>query len=120
MVDFSKPVQTRDGRKVRVLCMNRVGGLYPIIGLIDQGGIEETQCWTSKGVHAVGVADSGLDLVNVPPQKVKVEVRLYRTDRMTTGLAQRLGVVAILDGETFGPAPYIASTTIEMEYEAQS
>lgn len=120
-IDFTKPVQTRDGRKVRILCTDAdctyLGQPQPIIGVV---GTHAPTSWSADGVYADGTYSNN-DLINVPApkKKVTVEVRLYRSDRMTTGLAAGLGVVAVLDGETFGPRPPLASTTIEMEYEEQ-
>jgi hypothetical protein len=120
-IDFSKPVQTRSGRAVRILCTDRSGGLYPIVGLIEDGhGVEKTHCWTRKGCDVVGEHGSDFDLINVPPPKtkVKVEVRLVQTSDGVEAHAK-------CDNTTDLWWPHdadddvIASTTIEMEYEEQ-
>lgn len=48
----NKKVVTRDGRKVRIICTDRVG-IFPIIGLISSDSIadfEETAWYTKEGV----------------------------------------------------------------------
>jgi hypothetical protein len=122
MLDLSKPIQTRDGRRVRILCTDaectHMGNPQPIVGVV---GTHAPTSWSADGVYADG-SYSNNDLINVPAQKkkVQVEVRLYRSERMTTGLAAGLGVVATIPGETFGPREPLASATIEMEYEEQT
>lgn len=113
-IDWSKPVQTRDGRKVRILCTDRVGGLYPIVGLLIEGNIENTHCWTRTGCSVVGEHGSPRDLINVPPPKRKtlVTVRLYR--------CPQLGVypAVAMEGQSQPWASdFIAQQFIEMEYE---
>lgn len=62
MADLSKPVQTRDGRKARVVCTDRKG-IYPVIALIDV--VEDVRAYRSDGSALVGmISDS--DLVNIP------------------------------------------------------
>ena len=63
MIDFDKPVQTRDGRKVRILCTDGPGDT-PIIGLVD--GNSYPSIWKEGGKHA----SSPTDLVNVPETRV--------------------------------------------------
>lgn len=36
MIDFNKPVETTDGRPVRVLCVDKIGGM-PVVCLIKNG-----------------------------------------------------------------------------------
>ena len=62
-IDFTKPVQTRDGRKVRILCTDGPGDT-PIIGLVD--GNSYPSIWKEGGKHA----SSPTDLVNVPETRV--------------------------------------------------
>lgn len=50
-----KPVCTRDGRKVRLLCFDAKSNNYPIVGLIlsSWGNVEECKTWTDEGVYYV-------------------------------------------------------------------
>jgi len=69
-IDWTKPVQTRGGRKVRVLCTDAPDSQYPVIGLIDGSGDPET--WTIGGVYAANGATSNLDIINTPDPPVTV------------------------------------------------
>mgnify|MGYP001594513988 CR=1 FL=1 len=115
-LDFTKPVQTRDGRKVRILCTDAhctfLGNPQPIVGFAADG---PPMTWSSEGVFDNG-ATPECDLINVPPPKTKVEieVRLYRN--RSTG---QVFSVAVDDPEMFRDG-WLASTTVEMEYEEQS
>ena len=76
-LDFTQPVQTRDGRKVRVLCTDG-GGDYPVVGLYEWDGSHGTLCrWTLSGVyHPSG--ESNVDLEQAPPELVKRWVNIYK------------------------------------------
>lgn len=76
-LDLSKPVQTRDGRAVRILCTDRKGSSLPVTGLITLcDGRETIETWTLKGClfdhREEGSVYDG-DLVNVPePPRTRV------------------------------------------------
>lgn len=66
-------VQTRDGRKARIICVDKVGGL-PIIALVYNKHNYINDCFESSisytlqgGYH--NDSDSQFDLINVPEQK---------------------------------------------------
>ena len=70
VLDLNKPVQTRDGRKVRILATDRKGAHYPVLGLLTQADDEETvESWTLAGEFYSGDTDEA-DLVNVPEKRV--------------------------------------------------
>jgi hypothetical protein len=80
-LDLSKPVQTRDGRKVRILCTDAKSGL-PIVGLVsccsDLGSpIEEIYAWMASGAVSLLGASTGADLINVP-EKPRYRVALMK------------------------------------------
>lgn len=65
MIDFTKPLRTRDGRKVRILCTDRKGWT-PIVGLIINDSGETIETWSSDGTFKRGALKSDpLDLVNI-------------------------------------------------------
>lgn len=69
MFDPNKPVQTRDGRKVRILCTDRrLDCREPIIGLVDDGNNGETlRTWWADGSHyKAHYGPNGVDLINIP------------------------------------------------------
>ena len=68
--DPTKPVQTRDGRKVRILCIDRKDDIDPIVGLVDDNGRERISSWRENGKYyhnREGIY--GYDLVNIPEHK---------------------------------------------------
>jgi hypothetical protein len=67
-LDFTKPITTRDGRKVRILCTDGPKETYPVIGVID--GFEDISLWTIDGLGSMCLKSS--DLIN-SPQKRMVE-----------------------------------------------
>ena len=72
-IDWSKPVQTRDGCKARVICTDRKG-VYPIVALVEERGSEES-LYTYR-VDGRWLADAtrpeSFDLINVPPSALDV------------------------------------------------
>lgn len=64
--DPSKPVQTRDGRKARILCTDRRSA-HPIVALIESrgGGVREIPFTYKPNGSWRGTQDRS-DLVNVP------------------------------------------------------
>jgi len=63
-IDFTKPVQTRDGRKVRILCTDRQGE-KPVVGLAaERDGSDSIFAWSADGRHLHGCPN--LDLVQAP------------------------------------------------------
>lgn len=77
-IDWNKPVQTKDGRKVRVLCTDSKG-YFPIVGLVvsEDGESEDVVYWPLTGELA-GRPDHDyqLDLINVP-EKHEIWVNVY-------------------------------------------
>lgn len=72
MIDWSKPVRTRDGREARVYSTDS-GGTYPVHGAIKSlAGVWHMNQWTSSGECAGFRVDTSSDLVNVP-RRVKVD-----------------------------------------------
>jgi hypothetical protein len=69
-LDLSKPVQTRDGRKVRILCTD-AGGRRPVVGLLEaRHHLDESVVWRwgTQGLDR----DDGSDLRSVPSDLVNV------------------------------------------------
>lgn len=67
MFDPTKPVQTRDGRKARIICTDRKHEAYPIAALVfdEDCGEEDVEFFAADGREYVG-DDNDIDLVNVP------------------------------------------------------
>lgn len=70
--------QTRDGRKVRILCCDAQNATYPIVGLIaDYEGVEEPQTWTEAGTSLFSGPEKSDDLINSPAPRKTVWVNWY-------------------------------------------
>jgi len=84
-VDLSKPVQTRSGLKVRLLCTDRKDP-YPIVGLISrpassvEGARESLEVWRLDGSYLDPLKiEHPLDLVNAPVRiETEIWVNVYR------------------------------------------
>lgn len=68
--DPSKPVQTRDGRPARVHATDMCGEHSILATRWNDSAWIEHRC-TKEGICWVGKLDHNLDLINVPPPKVK-------------------------------------------------
>ena len=90
-LDFSKPVQTRDGQPVRILCTDRKHPYYTVIGLIEIDGVDITEYWTEDGHYFLTRKEDCLDLIQAPQPRKHAEliktwadddsVRVKRTSR---------------------------------------
>jgi len=67
MIDWTKPVQTRDGRKVRVLCTDANNGEYPVIALVAHESRDTVVSYRTNGGSCIG-RTSAVDAINVPEQ----------------------------------------------------
>lgn len=78
--DPTKPVQTRDGRKARIITTEAHNPTYPIIALVkNKSGVEEPNAFTLDGFFNEGSPGWALDLVNVPTKISLVQyVNVYR------------------------------------------
>lgn len=73
-IDWTKPVQTRDGRKVTIYTTTAPTE-YPVHGYIE--GWDDPSCWTSGGLY-LGDEESDQDLINVPEPKWVLWVNMYK------------------------------------------
>ena len=63
-----KPVCTKDGYPVKILCFDRKSTKYPIVALIDRGVKEELVTYTKEGKYSI--ADHLNDLVMVTTKRL--------------------------------------------------
>lgn len=74
--DPTKPVQTRNGKKARILATNRISNEFPIVALVTESPDREAvRVFSSEGRY-VDKFDSGLDLVNIP-ERTELFVNVY-------------------------------------------
>ena len=67
MIDFTKPVQTRDGKPVRVLCTDKAGG-HCIVGIVQHDTCDTVRTWTKDGLYWKASV-SKYDLVQAPVKR---------------------------------------------------
>ena len=74
--DPTKPVQTRDGKKARIICVDK-WGKHPIGALVtdERDGKEDFKVFYKTGYYFVS-RDSSFDLVNIPELKKPLRERL--------------------------------------------
>ena len=73
-LDFSKPVQTRAGQPVRILCTDRKHPNYTVIGLIEIDGVDITKYWTEDGHYFSTRKEDYLDLIQAPQPRKHAEL----------------------------------------------
>ena len=67
--DPTKPCQTRDGRKVRILCTDAPSKSgHPILGVIE-GQADNFEQWTSDGKYYDKQSNSIYDLINIAEKR---------------------------------------------------
>lgn len=70
-INWNKPVQTRDGLRVRILDLDSKVAGYPVIGcVIHPDGQEEVETWTEDGWISGISGGHAWDLINVPERTV--------------------------------------------------
>ncbi len=65
--DPTKPVQTRDGRKARIICTDK-GGAYSMVSLIESSGGEEFTHVHNKNGESCTSCDEQ-DLISIPEKR---------------------------------------------------
>lgn len=89
MIDFTKPVATKGGRKVRILCTDGPNKYYPVIGLIE--GEDDVETWTLDGLYGIHDAEGvSLNLVNTPA------IALETAAEMTAKSLRELGWAVLM------------------------
>lgn len=89
-IDWNKPVMTRDGRKVRILCTD-AKNMRSIVGIVSGPHVswqtgreshgEEPHSWHPDGSHTKKGGkerESPLDLINVPAEPVTMWTNVFK------------------------------------------
>ena len=71
-LDLTKPIQTRDGRAVRILASD-VKGTYPLVAAVTRRNTnrEAVEAYTIEG-RFLNNRENPLDLINLPPPRESV------------------------------------------------
>lgn len=109
--DPTKPVETRNGRKARIVCSDMKSKYKQIVALVyDLSTDEEFVHWYRPDGHFLtsGV-EHQLDLVNVPERTIRY-VNLHRKNSLADSLTQNVAV---------RPKPYFVDgfDAIKLTYE---
>lgn len=70
--DITKPVMTRSGTPVRILSTAGPSKSYSIVGYLE--GSVMIYVWSDSGIYLPGDVSGEMDLVNVPPAPLAVDV----------------------------------------------
>jgi len=92
-LDLTKPVQTRDGRPVRILA-NDMKADQPVVGVVtNNDGREFVAQWDVSGkFYQRSTHEGPTDLINVPPKPVKYYAHVYLVQgHPSLGSAWRVG-----------------------------
>lgn len=65
MLDLTKPVQTRDGRAVRIYVTDGEGD-QPVVGAVTSEECSNPRAWNADGTYFADRSLSSWDLLNVP------------------------------------------------------
>lgn len=82
MIDMNKKYRTRDGQKVRILCVDGYDPIYPVIGLVENQPSPKT--WTEAGKYVQNEIDSDPnDLVeDKEGRKIIGWINVYRDGKL--------------------------------------
>ena len=82
--DPTKPVQTRDGRKARIVATGLVGATYPIVAIVtEEDGDEASDNYLDTGQAYLHAYPHNDDLINIP--EVPAHLKGTRTWHMSLG-----------------------------------
>lgn len=87
---MEKKYRTRDGKDVRVLCVDRKSKCgFSVVALVGEGDFESTISYRAEGNVFLGGTKSALDLIEVKPKQF-VWINLYPSmDHHTKELADK-------------------------------
>lgn len=72
MIDWNKPIQTRDGGKVNIYTTKGMNERFPVVGeVMTKLGYPEARIWASSGKCQLAEFEHDDDIINVP-DRVKV------------------------------------------------
>ena len=74
-----KPVCTRDGREVRIICFDAKNEKYPIVALVMDDGEERARSFTSKGYYFTDEIKRNNDLM-MATEKKRGWMHIYKYD----------------------------------------
>lgn len=82
-VDWSRPVQTREGHPLRVLCTDMIDAKWPVVALRLEGDQERIEHYQYDGSY-LAYSESQFDAINAPVKK-HGWVNIYAPDSSRDG-----------------------------------
>ena len=76
-IDWSKPIQTYDGKKARVLCTDLADSEYPVVVAVSVGGMEIPDTCTHNGTFPPDSLLRKDPIINVPKKRIKRTVEAW-------------------------------------------
>lgn len=110
-----KPVCTRDGRKVRIICFDRKHSEYPIVALVTDNNKEDCVVYDIDGKFIYDGNARQSDLVMAPTKKVGW-LNIYE-DSCDTGCLRRCGCLWNTKEEALKHKEKYYITTIKVEWK---
>ena len=77
-----KPVCTKDGRKARIICFDKLNDYYPIIALVDIDGKECIFQYTNNGEYLDGNENTSQNNLMMLQEKHEGWVNIYRGGKL--------------------------------------
>lgn len=105
MIDWTKPIQTRDGRKARLLATDfkcRDGSPYAVLITHYDSSGEAFYRFRENGIYWTGEGDYN-DIINVPEKRVRAKI--YLVQRKDRGLGKP-SIQAYGVRQTIGPSRF--------------
>ncbi len=92
MIDWTKPIQTRDGRAARVVASGLKGTEYPVVVVIThENGNESSDCYMQSGSCYVGThEEADDDIVNVDDTERSARLDNNAVDALANDMKYRL------------------------------
>lgn len=105
------PVQTRDGKPVRIICFDRKG-TAPIVALVDTGNdAEEIRYYLADGKRS-NTSDVSMDLVMAPVKK-EGWVNVYKSDYGNFVAGGVFSTPGKAEDNVIGDYVYVSTTFIQ-------
>ena len=109
----SRKVVTRDGRDVRVICVNRISDDYPVVALIRNKDKETIECYTKDGKYIKNKIYNHDLLFAI--EKKSAWINLYKMDSIISPGPRAYNTKEEAESAVGDKSYYIATTKIEWE-----
>ena len=107
------PIQTRDGRPVRIICYDVKNPDYDIVALVNHGdNYELVKTYKSDGRSSTGMSNSSYDLFMVSTEYVKY-VNIYNLHGLRWTNGQIFDTIEEAKSNILNEAEYIETATLK-------